>query len=1596
MNTVYLNDKEKEFRTLNYGDVVKCWNDNVECTICNNNIMKEIVVKKMIMVHKIHLFLCCYNCFYKLCEGNEYSCILCYSSQNLLNCSPCELNVCNRCVENHKLEKVTSCALRHCFNCKPNLLWKKRAEAAIVLKVFSSQLNLSRGLMVNESEDEQFVRNYLMEEAKTNTNEINFTKMKDRICLDFLSSSFKMTVTEHISEFTRQTDENNTFSNENISHFIRICEQILENTCSTLTNLKTIFHQKTHLNPVVLSIIKSLLKSEERTINDKVFENVEVDDTLTSSKSNLNPIIKKSIDSTDRDTSSKNISEECLPSLPDSGNMDLDTNTTEECLPSLTESDNMNLDTNTTEECLPSLTESDNMDLDTNITDECLPSLPESDNMDLDTNIPVQSDDETEALQNRSIVTVVLNRLDDSEIKKYLEKKNCNSNSDHSDLDEPLSHPSSFFDDDILSEDDNDEAEKTEEKNQTKLKLNDQKIISKVNHISRRSTEEKSDDEKENDRLACLKNIEKERKPNKSKENHTENSDEEESLLSKNNTNILNDKEDDSNERMDNIINNIDEHEIDTESSLSETNILRPVHDIFKEMKCTTSIPLIELEKSEDESDDSSIKSVVESFLNKRGKEYNRKKKEKEDTDSDVNSLESDSNNSTRHSSNDEDYSDEGKTNKLSPFHMPSLSDSDLSDESVDMKNNNSGVKRHNSSSGDSDSSSKLFKHTPKKRRNTRSAKKSSYILSSHSSSNDSSAESSSDSTNIVRGKKKKRLRVIDSESTNDSDSNSSGKNSSSPLKNGRKNIRSILKKTDLSELTKNALREEDMRRKRIEERQKLYNKIFNLPLEMETCEKLVLDFDPVSKKELVTVHPDLVKMLKHHQIKGVQFLWVSVFESLERAQTTNGSGCILAHCMGLGKTLQIITLVHTLFRYPEIGVKTVLIITPHNTIENWCREFEKWLHDISEQTFLVINLADAKTYEDRQKRIEEWKSEHGVLITSYSQFRSVINYKRINKYPGIKSGLLDPGPDLVVCDEGHLLKNHESLLSKSFQTLKTLRRIVLTGTPMQNNLKEYYCMVQFVMPHLLGTVKEFTNRFINPIKNGQYSDSTSYDVKIMKRKSHVLHKALEKVIQRFDYNVLTPYLPPKHEYVIYLKLSDVQIELYRKYLANFRQPELFTNYTMLYLVWTHPKLLQLYTKRTELNKQKNKNLNKLLQSSFIDDVIISTDVGDTTEENEEDKDEKAMIAGPSRSKSSDYLNWWKPFIKKKEIEIVHPYAKFTMMFSILKECEEIGDKVLLFSQSLNTLDVIQEFLENAEDIEDKGAPYGKSWNEGIDFFRIDGTVSVKTREDCCQKFNDTSNTKLRLLLLSTKAFNLGINLVAANRVIIFDVSWNPSLNVQSIFRVFRFGQNKPCYIYRLVSEGTMEHKIYNRQISKLSMAFRVIDEHQIDRHFNARDQEELYEFEPKTSETNIPNLPKDRLMAELILKHKDIVMNILEHDSLLQNNEDEGLDENDRLAAWDEYERERKGLNVPPPILNPINPYQNNLYIQNPIQLVPHPLGIPLIPGMPPAQPLYTSPEDETLFNTLQNLLPRVPPQQINQMIIQKKNTQHYYTIPK
>ncbi|CAB1352711.1 unnamed protein product, partial [Coregonus sp. 'balchen'] len=361
----------------------------------------------------------------------------------------------------------------------------------------------------------------------------------------------------------------------------------------------------------------------------------------------------------------------------------------------------------------------------------------------------------------------------------------------------------------------------------------------------------------------------------------------------------------------------------------------------------------------------------------------------------------------------------------------------------------------------------------------------------------------------------------------------------------GRKKIRRIILDEHLRSETQIALKEEEERCRRLAEREQredfrevivFKDEASHLACPITT--KLVLDQDEGTKEPLIQVHRNLVTRLKPHQVDGVQFIWDCCCESVKKANSTSGSGCLLAHCMGLGKTLQC------------MNFRTALVVCPLNTILNWVNEFDKWQVDMVADKVKVTELATLKRPQEHYIALQRWQKDGGVMIMGYEMYPNLtlglkVTHRKFKKT--FDSTLVDPGPDFVICDEGHILKNEVSNISKAMNAIKTKRRVVLTGTPLQNNLNDYHCMVNFIKENLLGSIKEFRNRFINPIQNGQCADSTPRDVRIMKNRTHVLHAMLVGCVQRRDYSTLTKFLPPEHEYVM-----AVRYRLYRYYLDNF------------------------------------------------------------------------------------------------------------------------------------------------------------------------------------------------------------------------------------------------------------------------------------------------------------------------------------------------------------------------------------------------------------------------------------------------------------
>lgn len=378
-----------------------------------------------------------------------------------------------------------------------------------------------------------------------------------------------------------------------------------------------------------------------------------------------------------------------------------------------------------------------------------------------------------------------------------------------------------------------------------------------------------------------------------------------------------------------------------------------------------------------------------------------------------------------------------------------------------------------------------------------------------------------------------------------------------------------------------------------------------------------------------------LARKVKPHQIGGIRFMYDCIVENLTKVKTSDGiGGCILAHSMGLGKTLQVIAFSELFLRVT--GHKRILCIVPVNTIQNWITEFDQWLPDkeglskidelfaskptTSQQEdnvknendddhlvlrkprqFAVYTLTDSKTFTQKASEIRKWYKNGGVLLMGYEAYRTLFSdddkkkkAKKSKYFDGLSKAeyfqllkelgrcLIDPGPDLVICDEGHRIKNCKSSISKSLKEIRTRRRVILTGYPLQNNLVEYWCMVDFVRPEYLGTRPEFVNMFERPIQNGQCVDSDDGDRILARKRAHVLHKLLIGFVQRRSFKILFHTLPPKQEFCLYVRMTPLQKYLLIAFFHNLQSLHFvrpFANnplyiYSVCYKIWNHSDVL--------------------------------------------------------------------------------------------------------------------------------------------------------------------------------------------------------------------------------------------------------------------------------------------------------------------------------------------------------------------------------------------------------------------------------------
>ncbi|KAK5605861.1 hypothetical protein CRENBAI_004772 [Crenichthys baileyi] len=505
-----------------------------------------------------------------------------------------------------------------------------------------------------------------------------------------------------------------------------------------------------------------------------------------------------------------------------------------------------------------------------------------------------------------------------------------------------------------------------------------------------------------------------------------------------------------------------------------------------------------------------------------------------------------------------------------------------------------------------------------------------------------------------------------------------------------------------------------------------------------------------------VVIDPHLTTHLRPHQREGILFL----YECVMGMRAVGRHGAILADEMGLGKTLQSVALCWTLLKQGPYGgkavAKRVLVVTPGSLVQNWRAEFTKWLGRERISVFTV----------DQDHRLEEFLASplHSVLVISYEML-----LRCLEQIQNVEFGL-------IICDEGHRLKNSSIKTSSALSSLSCNRRVILTGTPVQNDLQEFYAIIEFVNPGILGSTTAYRKVYEEPILRSRQPSCSEEERVLGEERAAELSRLTGMFILRRTQEIINRYLPPRLEWTLFCMPSPLQQKLYKHLLCHnvFRAClQGFTQgsahlacITALKKLCNHPGLLHVTVKeRTDrgcVESSLYEGLADLFPESYSSARFNTSDSG------------KLLVL-------SDLLS---------AIRQLSP-----------------SDRVVLVSNYTQTLDLLQDLCVQA----------------GYTFCRLDGQTPTSQRQRLVDSFNSPYSQSF-LFLLSSKAGGVGLNLIGASHLVLYDIDWNPANDIQAMARVWRDGQKKTVHIYRLLTAGTIEERIFQRQVSKQGLSGTVVD----------------------------------------------------------------------------------------------------------------------------------------------------------------------------
>ncbi|KAF4613338.1 hypothetical protein D9613_011056 [Agrocybe pediades] len=508
-----------------------------------------------------------------------------------------------------------------------------------------------------------------------------------------------------------------------------------------------------------------------------------------------------------------------------------------------------------------------------------------------------------------------------------------------------------------------------------------------------------------------------------------------------------------------------------------------------------------------------------------------------------------------------------------------------------------------------------------------------------------------------------------------------------------------------------------------------------------------------------------------------------------------NGLNGILADEMGLGKTLQTISFLAYLKHYKDIAGPH-LVVVPKSTLQNWHREFGNWTPD-----FNVVTLTGSK--EERAEIIASRliPQDFEVCITSYEI--CLIEQSALKKFSF----------QYIVIDEAHRIKNVDSMLSQIVRAFSSRGRLLITGTPLQNNLKELFSLLNFICPEIFVDYKDLDSFLHKDSTDGEDEEEKS------KKVVEALHKILRPFLLRRVKSDVEKSLLPKKEINIYVGLSEMQRKWYRSVLE---------------------KDIDAVNGLTGKKEGKTRLMNMVMQ---LRKVTCHPYLFDGAE------------PGP-------------PYTTDEHL--IQNSGKMVILDKLLASMKAKGSRVLIFSQMSRVLDILEDYC----------------LFRGYKYCRIDGGTAHEDRIAAIDEYNKPGSDKF-IFLLTTRAGGLGINLTTADVVVLYDSDWNPQADLQAMDRAHRIGQTKQVFVFRFITEGSVEERMLERAAQKLRLDQLVIQQGRTQQAKAAANKEELLEMITHGAEKIINNAASQE---HLINEDIDAIIQRGEERTMELNSKYEGL----------------------------------------------------------------------------------------------------------